>query len=170
MHTDKPTIQRPRRLGKAEQAEVDKFYGAAKDAGWITQMPKDHPEYGKHGINTSLAAKKDAATGEWTDVRICADSRPVNSITIRDRRTMPRVDDCIGKLAWASYITSIDLKKGFNQIPLSPIAQPFTQFWWHGELWVWNRMTYGYVNAAAMLYLNNKCGTKAPNHRGWCTR
>ena len=46
---------------------MDKFYGAAKDAGWITQMPKDHPEYGKHGINTSLAAKKDAATGEWTD-------------------------------------------------------------------------------------------------------
>ena len=25
-HTDKPTISRPRRLGKAESAEVDKFY------------------------------------------------------------------------------------------------------------------------------------------------
>ena len=104
---------------------------------------------GKHGINTSLATKKDAATGEWTDVRVCADSRPVNAITIRDRRTMPRVDDCIAKLAGASYITSLDLRKGFNQVPLHAASQPLTQFWWKGELWYWTRMTYGYVNAAA---------------------
>ena len=59
-HTDKPTISRPRRLGKAESAEVDKFYQAAADNGWVKRMPKDHAEYGKHGINTSLATKKDA--------------------------------------------------------------------------------------------------------------
>ena len=147
--SDAPTAQRPRRMSAAEQAKIDEFYGDAEKCGWIERMPKDHPLYGKHGINTTVAAKKDAETGEWTDVRVCADSRPPNSITIRDKRTMPRVDEAMQKVANAKYISSLDLRKGFNQILMAEASKPYTQFWWKGELWCWTRMTYGYVNASA---------------------
>ena len=59
------------------------------------------------------------------------------------------LDDQIARLASSRYITAVDLRKGFNQIPMAEESVPFTQFWWKGEIYVWTRMTFGYVNAAA---------------------
>ncbi|XRA98835.1 transposon Ty3-G Gag-Pol polyprotein [Pycnococcus provasolii] len=143
------TRQGKRRLNQAEQGKVDEWYQAFFDAGYIRKYQVGEPLYGKHAMNTTVAAKKDAKTGAWTDCRVCADSRAVNSITVRDRRAMHRVDDQIARLASSRYITAVDLRKGFNQIPMAEESVPFTQFWWKGEIYVWTRMTFGYVNAAA---------------------
>lgn len=149
--TDKSveTRQRQRRLNKAEQEKVDEWYQAFLDAGYIREYKLGEHQYGLHAMNTTVAAKKDAKTGEWTDCRVCADSRSVNAITIRDRRGMHRADDQIARLSAAKYITAVDLRKGFNQVPMDPGSIHLTQFWWKGKIYVWERMTFGYVNAAA---------------------
>ena len=136
-------------MNAAEQQKVDEWYQAFLDAGYIREYGVNEPLYGLHAMNTTVAAKKDATTGEWTDCRVCADSRAVNAITIRDRRGMHRADDQIARLARARYITAVDLRKGFNQIPMEASSVPYTQFWWKDRIYVWTRMTFGYVNAAA---------------------
>ena len=78
------TRQGKRRLNQAEQGKVDEWYQAFFDAGYIRKYQVGEPLYGKHAMNTTVAAKKDAKTGAWTDCRVCADSRAVNSITVRD--------------------------------------------------------------------------------------
>ncbi|KAL0174904.1 hypothetical protein M9458_030872, partial [Cirrhinus mrigala] len=41
---------------------------------------------------------------------------------------MPRVDDLLEKLGRAKYITTLDLCKGYWQVPLEPTSRPYTAF------------------------------------------
>ena len=65
---------------------------------------------GMYATNTTVAAKKDAETGEWTDARICQDSRRPNEKCVRDQRVMHRVDELLQKAATCRYFTAIDLE------------------------------------------------------------
>lgn len=55
-------------------------------------------------------------------VRFCVDFRRVNSVSKTDAYPLPRVDDSIDKVGVATYITKIDLVKGYWQVPLSERA------------------------------------------------
>ena len=45
--------------------------------------------------------------------RMCTDFRKLNSVIKTDTFPIPRIDDCIGKVGKAKYVTKIDLLKGF---------------------------------------------------------
>ncbi|GHP08800.1 hypothetical protein PPROV_000753700 [Pycnococcus provasolii] len=89
------TRQGKRRLNQAEQGKVDEWYQAFFDAGYIRKYQVGEPLYGKHAMNTTVAAKKDAKTGAWTDCRVCADSRAVNSITFSIHSLAMRADGSV---------------------------------------------------------------------------
>jgi hypothetical protein len=59
-----------------------------------------------------LSPKKD---GGW---RMCTDSRSINKITIMYRFPLPRMDDLMKLLCGASYLSNIDLKKGYHHIQM----------------------------------------------------
>jgi len=51
-------------------------------------------------------------------VRLCLDSREVNKLTIKDAYPLPHIDGILSRLPPARYITGLDMKHAFWQIPL----------------------------------------------------
>lgn len=70
-----------------------------------------------------LLVKK--ANGEY---RFCFDGRKLNEVTRHDSYPLPRVDRILSSLRGANYISSIDLRKAFWQIPLDPASRDKTAF------------------------------------------
>lgn len=70
-----------------------------------------------------LVPKKDP--GEY---RVCFDGRKLNQVTVDDAYPMPLIDNILSKLRDAQYLSSIDLRHAFNQIPLEPSSRPKTAF------------------------------------------
>nr|WP_193639287.1 reverse transcriptase family protein [Escherichia coli] len=69
-----------------------------------------------------LVAKKDGT------VRFCVDYRKVNDVSRFDAYPMPRVDELLDRLGTARFFTTLDLTKGYWQIPLSPESKEKTAF------------------------------------------
>lgn len=57
-------------------------------------------------------------------VRLCLDSRILNSMTVKDRFPVPNLPAILGRMEKAAWYASIDLKSAFWQIPLSDQAIP----------------------------------------------
>ena len=62
---------------------------------------------------------------EW---RPCVDYRQVNRITKGETYPLPRLDDLIDQVGQAPFITTLDLSKGYWQIPLTLRAQEISAF------------------------------------------
>ena len=76
-----------------------------------------------------LVKKKDGS------LRMCVDYRQLNAITDADAYPMPCVDDMINALGKAKYITTLDLARGYWQVPVqeesrtrTAIATPYGLF------------------------------------------
>ena len=79
------------------------------------------------------------AAGEWSSpvvivnkkvgsLRICVDYRKLNRLSQMDAYPMPRVDDIIDQLCRAKYISTLDLTKGYWQVPVKATDRPKTAF------------------------------------------
>ena len=55
--------------------------------------------------------------------RFCNDFRRLNEASQFDAYPMPRVDELIERLGPARYLTTLDLTKGYWQVPLTRSAQ-----------------------------------------------
>jgi hypothetical protein len=69
-----------------------------------------------------LAKKKDGKH------RFCIDFQKVNEITRKDAYPLLFINVILDKLRRARYISTIDLKSGYWQVPLTPASKPITAF------------------------------------------
>ncbi len=69
-----------------------------------------------------LVPKKDGT------LRFCLDFRKLNSVSKFDPYPMPRVDELVERLGRAKYLSTLDLCKGYWQVPLDPACKEFTAF------------------------------------------
>uniref|UniRef100_A0A8C1TWC8 ribonuclease H n=1 Tax=Cyprinus carpio TaxID=7962 RepID=A0A8C1TWC8_CYPCA len=69
-----------------------------------------------------LVPKKDGS------LRFCLDFRKLNSVSKFDPYPMPRVDEVVESLGRAKYLTTLDLCKGYWQVPLSLESKEVTAF------------------------------------------
>ncbi len=60
-----------------------------------------------------LVNKKDGG------LRLCVDYRRLNGVSVSDAYPMPRIEDMIDQLGEASFITTIDLTRGYRQVPVA---------------------------------------------------
>ena len=60
-----------------------------------------------------LVKKKDSS------LQLCEDYWRLNSASVTDAYPMPRIDDMIDQLGKASFITTLDLTRGYWQVPVA---------------------------------------------------
>lgn len=80
--------------------------------------------------------------------RLCIDFRKVNDQTIKSAYPSPDLNGILHKLKGANYVSKIDLRSGFHQIPLSEDSKPITAFSVPGRgLFQYKVMPFGITNA-----------------------
>lgn len=81
-------------------------------------------------------------------VRLCLDARKLNSVTVKDAYPLPLIDGILSRLPKARFITSLDLKDAFWQIPLDEGSKEKTAFTVPGRpLYQFITMPFGLCNA-----------------------
>ena len=80
--------------------------------------------------------------------RFCLDARHLNSLTVKDAYGLPIIDGLLSRLSETHFISAIDLKDAFWQIPLHPSSRPKTAFTVPGRpLYQFTVMPFGLCNA-----------------------
>ena len=82
-------------------------------------------------------------------LRMCLDLRALNSVTIKNRYPLPRIDDLLDKITGASYFTSLDLTAGYHQIRITDEDVPKTAFRTPFGHFQFKVLTFGLTNAPA---------------------
>ncbi|KAL6417111.1 hypothetical protein ACFW04_014674 [Cataglyphis niger] len=91
-----------------------------------------------------LVKKKD---GKY---RFCIDFRKVNDATEKDAYPLPQVTATLEKLRGAKYLSTLDLKQGYWQVPLESKSRPITAFTIPGRgLYQFKVMPFGLHSAPA---------------------
>lgn len=81
-------------------------------------------------------------------VRMCIDSRKLNKVTKKDAYPLPLIDGLLGRLSETRFISSLDLKDAFWQIPLAAESRDKTAFVVPGRpLYQFKVMPFGLCNA-----------------------
>lgn len=111
-----PIKQRQYPLSPAMQKHLHAEIKKMSDLGVI--QPSNSP-----WSSPVLLVKK--KNGEF---RACFDGRRLNSVTVPDSYPLPRTDAILNRLRNAKFLSSIDLRKAFWQIPLEESSRPKTAF------------------------------------------
>ena len=83
------------------------------------------------------------------DIRLCTDYRELNKITEFDPYPIPRIDQILDDVCKAKFITTLDLTKGFYQVPLDPEAKAKSAFTTPFGQFAYNFMPFGMMNSSA---------------------
>lgn len=82
-------------------------------------------------------------------LRLCLDSRVLNSKTVKDSYPLPYISRILSQLSESKYISTLDLKDAFWQIPLEESSKEKTAFTVPSRgLWQFKVMPFGLHNAA----------------------
>ncbi|KAL0176575.1 hypothetical protein M9458_028905, partial [Cirrhinus mrigala] len=76
-------------------------------------------------------------------------SSPIVMVSEFDGYPMPRVDELLDRLGRARYISTLDLTKGYWQVPLSESAKPKTAFSTSSGHWQYRTLPFGLHGAPA---------------------
>ena len=84
--------------------------------------------------------------------RLCLDARKLNDVTTKDAYPLPHIEGLLSRLGDTHYISSVDLKDAFWQIPLDPESRTKTAFTVPGRpLYQYTVMPFGLCNAAQRM-------------------
>ena len=135
------------------------------DAKPIRQRPYPIPHAYREGVAKELAEMEELgiispSTSEWSSpiiivskpdgsLRLCVDYRNLNRVSKFDAYPMPRIDDILDNLGTAQYITTLDLTKGYWQIPIGEDSREKTAFSTPNGLFQFNVMPFGLHGAPA---------------------
>ncbi|KAL7725738.1 hypothetical protein ACLKA6_000629 [Drosophila palustris] len=138
MKDDRPIKQRYYPKNPAMQRIIDEQ---------VDELLKNNciePSKSPHSAPIVLVGKK---TG---DVRMCIDYRQLNANPIPDAYPLPRIHHILERLRNARYISTLDLKSGYWQIPMARGSREYTAFTVPGRgLFHWKVMPFGLHSAPA---------------------
>jgi hypothetical protein len=117
---------------------------ARKQVTFLLERGLIEPSVGPYGASILFVPKPNGR-----GLRICVDYRALNSVSIKNRYPLPRIDDMLDTVAGAKYFTSLDLTSGYWQIQIdekdilkTAFRTPFGHF-------QWKVMPFGLTNAPA---------------------
>jgi hypothetical protein len=117
-----------------ENVEIKKKVQELLNKGII--IPRSSP----CGYPIVLSPKKD---GTW---RMCIDFRALNKMTVKNRYSLPRIDDVLDQLKNVVYFTKLDLRSGYHWIRIAEGGIWKTAFKTKQGLFEWLVMPFGLCN------------------------
>ena len=111
------------------------------------------PSNSPYSSSVVLVRKKDGF------LRFCFDLRQINSRTPADAYPVPRIEETLDALGGSCWFSTLDLKSGYWQFPLTKEDKQKTAFSISGlGLWECNRMPFSLKNAGATFqHLMEEC-------------
>ena len=82
-------------------------------------------------------------------IRLCTDYHRVNTLTIADPFTFPRIEDLVDKVGHAHFLTKVDMARGYWQVPLDEESVPVSAFVTPSGHFQWRFLPYGLKGAPA---------------------
>ena len=124
----------PIKMKKAVKDKIESWL----DIGTISKAPIESP------WNSPLIAvpKKDDS-GNYTGVRLCLDTRGLNSILQDVQYTLPLVKEIFDKISGFKIASRLDLADSFNQLPLNGKDRIKTTFTFEGKRYMFNGAPFG---------------------------
>src|SRR6218665_3834448 len=116
LNTQKPIAPRSYRIPESLRGQVHEQIEQMIQDGIIE--PADSP----YASPIVCVRKKD------NSIRICADLRQINAITIADEYPASDMRLILEKAAGAKFITALDLRQAFFQVELDQQSRPYTAF------------------------------------------
>ncbi|KAI3808244.1 hypothetical protein L1987_24193 [Smallanthus sonchifolius] len=117
----------------------------------LTEKGFIRPSISPWGAPVLFVKKKDGS------MRMCIDYCELNKRTVKNKYTLPRIDDLFDQLQGVSWFSKIDLRSGYHQLKVREEDVPKTAFrmrYGHYEFLV---MSFGLTNApAAFMDLMNR--------------
>lgn len=125
------------RMSPSERQAVSEYVAKLVKNGWV--VPSSSP----WGAPILMVPKPDGT------MRVCVDYRALNALTVKNRFSLPRVDDLLDSLSGATVFTALDLASGYWQIKLKPEDCAKTAFNTHEGHYEWKVLPMGLSNAPA---------------------
>ena len=134
---DTPVYHRPRRLPEPIASEVERQCKELESMDIIEES------------NSPWSAPVVPLRQPDGRIRLCIDYRGLNAQTKADRSPIPCLTDSVYSLHGKKYFTTLDLVRGYYQVPLSPESREFTAFSTTQSHYQFKRLSFGLRNAPA---------------------
>ncbi|KAL0159073.1 hypothetical protein M9458_047149, partial [Cirrhinus mrigala] len=151
--TDPVVVDINPHLSAAQKAELQHLVGQFTDVRMSSNMTSGHP-LDPGGSSMLKLGVIEPSRSPWScpivmvpkpdgTLRFCNNFRRLNEVSEFDGYPMPRVDELLDQLGGARYITTLDLTKGYWQVPLTPSAKQKTAFPTPSGHWQYRTLPFG---------------------------
>ena len=140
VHGSKPPYRRHYRLSPAERTEIERQLALLLEQGLI--QPSSSP----FGAPVLVVQKPNSSA-----FRIVFDYREINKLTVKNRWTIPRIQDLYDSFHGKTVYSSLDLLAAYHQIALPASDVPKTAFTCHMGSYEWRVLPEGLSNAPSVF-------------------
>ena len=135
LHDSTPIRQKPRRFPEPVALEIERQCEELRQLNII--------DYSRYPWSSPVVPvkKKDGT------LRLCVDYRQLNKVTKADRFPIPNMSDLVFNLGGRQWFSTLDLVKGYYQVPLDPASAEYTAFSTARNHYQFNRLSFGLKNA-----------------------